>query len=763
MKNQLATAISLIALSSSLVADNTNVNAGEDVTATGTPIKYTNGVVLPSYRNTLQSSVALTGAGNSDALRELKGTAKNETLSLNADTKTEHLGVTLDGTSYEMRVAGYRSDNRFDLSHYFIVGVDDDRDWGYVTVLASGEFLVTLNVDGSIKTLLNTSASALSASTPIGLPFERTTLPGPLAKLAARRHAQIVGLSARGVVNHQVLYQSGRMLFVAGGDLGQMAENLGVDKYFESVSDLFVGGAGSDIRQLRDETFNGVRTVYAQQYLNGVPVEGNEIQVEVRVADDSVLSVTGVVFSADDAADFDPTITAKQAQNSVLKALPRGASVDAARWSGEPKLVWISGKDGLRLHWVGDVRGPGIGFQRFTVDAQTGSVSLQSNVLDATRVGTCDAQGDEFVGECTGMNGAYPWVKYEDSDNDMQCNSGNPSVTAAMCSEERFVDPYTTIDAMEPFWEAELGNNCCDLSGGFINAVVRGSIDDRTNPHYAGNSQKTIYFPTDSGARSKDVAAHESMHALMDVRSNAVFSQANTDSVAGAINEGYADANAAIYKGSWTLYNDWSESGNVNLGSPKRFSDHSTNNAVHTNGRIVSNILYRIATGSGGTNAKAKTILLKSLNKLNKGRDGNAFSWSYEDLRLSMIEGVSGNQSLITLINSAFDAMAQAGSGGGGGCALATPSPVTAQIVQQCGQLFGTIWRITWQDSCVSKTTYYDFEYTGPGSSNLIDVFPPGLTKDVEVFNSSGNIRVRACGDFYCSPYATSPFLNDQC
>jgi len=204
--------------------------------------------------------------------------------------------------------------------------------------------------------------------------------------------------------------------------------------------------------------------------------------------------------------------------------------------------------------------------------------------------------------------------------------------------------------------------------------LLSGTLEPRGPEYHPGT--ENIYLPSASAAESAFLVAHESMHPLIELRNASLDSDYSFDSVARAINEGYADVNGALFTADsdWVVNDDWigPGSGARDLSESRTIADHVATGSAHENGRIVGHAYYRLATISGGSAALAKEILVKSIEELHKDNDGDGSDWSYEDVKLAMISAAGGNQSKENVIEQAWSSIINPGS--------ANPHPLSTQF-----------------------------------------------------------------------------------
>lgn len=204
------------------------------------------------------------------------------------------------------------------------------------------------------------------------------------------------------------------------------------------------------------------------------------------------------------------------------------------------------------------------------------------------------------------------------------------------------------------------------------------------------------------------------------------------------------------------------------MSDSKKFADfdESPSSDEEENGLIVGHIVYKLATDTGGSLASAKKILLQSIDQLNNSRDGNSSQWSFEDLRLAMIEGVKTNSVLVGLIEDVFDDMREpAVTGSGSGCSLQPPIGITAVETLTCNGLGGTNWRVSWTEVCPAQSDYFEIwvNFTNPPAGMDFAIEDSSSPGGIAVYNGSGNVRMRACNQFYCSGFSGGPFVSDNC
>ncbi len=583
-----------------------------------------------------------------------------------------------------------------------------------------------------------------------------------------RRHVQMTEKISRGIQRDRQLSETGETSYVLGGNLGTLRSENDLQRYVQEMDNLLGSSAEAEIVSDVVEDANGRKKYFAYQYIDGARGD-TRIQITTDEATGNVLSMRGAVSGHKRFQNLkvdSESVASDLAMREALNQYPSDDPNDPITVTSVEKR-WQYGKGNQPLmYWLLELRNKSNTRSLVArVDAKTGKTRVSVPLFGSSmRIGTCEGNNSQGARDCTGFSGDFPWVVYDDNDRDRQCNT-----TPAECNLPKYNDPQAALQGLEVFWESVLGNRCCDLSGSTLNIVVNsGAVSDMmgTLPNAAYDiTSDAILLSNDTIGLSVDILAHEAGHGLLDHRNAEVTQDAifNNDQFARAIHEGYADTNAALYRAEsvastagqvWIIGDDHPASPASRDLTQSRFtSDYSIFSSAQENGRIIGHVFYLVS--QFGNTAQTKTIMLESIEHLSKSNDGDANSWSFEDVRIAMLDAAMGNQTLIDLVELAWggvddDGSAGTGSGGGsgGGCGLSTPINLSSTFIGVCSPFPYTQYFLLWDDVCPSATDFYQVwnffvggignTYVGSTTNNFTPYYINGGT---------ANVHVRACNN----------------
>lgn len=298
----------------------------------------------------------------------------------------------------------------------------------------------------------------------------------------------------------------------------------------------------------------GQRVQY-RQVLNGVPILGREVSVNLSTAGEvlAVENTTDVLPKVDTAPSISALAVAAMAQGSIVKAPELAVDPDAAA----PRLVWriVSTTAPDRVI-------------RLTVDAHTGEVIARQNLVQFYNTGTGKVYPESPVSTPNLTSVSLPWLSgstltgayakiYKGAPPGTQ-DVLEPSLTfnyAAGNTKLAEVEAYWGITAIHDYFKGNLGFTGRDTPAmpayvhidGLDNAYFSPYIGTAGGMEFGYNSVGIEY------ALDTDVLYHEYTHSVVDVVAAAFAASYDDYHEQGGINEGTADYFACTRNGNAVL------------------------------------------------------------------------------------------------------------------------------------------------------------------------------------------------------------------
>ncbi len=297
-----------------------------------------------------------------------------------------------------------------------------------------------------------------------------------------------------------------------------------------------------------DSTYGGEGSSYYHftQTLNGVPVEGAELVVQIN-KDLKLQSISGKYDTAVD-IDTSATLSADQTLKDFL-VLRTDGNPDTTKIYEKPELVVFTDRDqNAHLTYRSKVRyvhiDGGNAFHEFYLDANNGTL----------------------VKEYTQMHSAlnvsvYEGVQCEQFPGELRRDDANPI-------GDKVVDKaYDFLADSYNFYKLMFNRDSYDLNGGSIKMTVNAQFYDQQsrkcngmNAFYTGQDGTLLFGAGDSSvnqfASAPDIVAHELTHAVTDKESKLKY-----EDETGALNEALSDMFGVTVQA-------WAESGGSASGNP---------------------------------------------------------------------------------------------------------------------------------------------------------------------------------------------------
>ena len=540
----------------------------------------------------------------------------------------------------------------------------------------------------------------------------------------------------------------------SGNDINQVLGMFGNDS-FKAAKEVSLG--------------NGVTKVRFQQYYKGIPVYGQTIAA-TKTEMGMLTNVKGMMYDfGSKALNIRPTISAKEAMQSMLANDRKVAGMTKAAKKGiynkeNDLFVFVfEGKTYLthRVSYVvPSMKGGTPNRPVFFVDAHTGNVIYTyDNLQTASATGPGGNQktgqynyGTDFAALDVAFSGNTSTMNNANVKT-VNLNGGTSGSTAYSFSGTN--NTYQTINgAFSPLNDAHFfGGVIFNMYNDWYNTApltfqLTMRVHYSTNYENAfwdgsamtfGDGQNTFYPLV-----SLDVSAHEVAHGFTDQNSDLVYSAQS-----GGMNEAYSDmaGEAAEYYMNGT--NDWKVGGDIFKGtgglrymdnppqdgkSIGHADDYTSGMNVHYSSGVYNKAFYLLATTSGWNTRTAFDIMTLA----------NQTYWtanSTYDQGACGVESASDDLGYNTAdVTAAFAAVGVACGGGGGGGGGGSADFVLTDGVAETGLNASTGGEVNFTIDLPSNVT--EVEFVMSGGSGDADLY----TRDAAAPTTSS---------YDCRPYAS--------
>ena len=281
----------------------------------------------------------------------------------------------------------------------------------------------------------------------------------------------------------------------------------------------------------REPTLAGGMATRYQQTVDGVPVVGGEVSVQVD-ADGNILSSLADLSSAAPVADTTPTVRPLDARRAAVTATARAMGADPSTlaasapepWIYDPTVIGPASAFPPRLTWRTEVTSTSAPVRQLVlVDAEDGTIALSfSELALGLERKVCDAANTRQSQACVA-----PYARVE----------GQPPLNAdtnpATANEVDLVYDYS--GATYAFYAARFGRDGIADDGAPVVSKVRfcGTSSCPYNNAFWNGRQLTF---GQGYARADDVVAHELTHGVTEHTANLFYWYQS-----GAINESMSD------------------------------------------------------------------------------------------------------------------------------------------------------------------------------------------------------------------------------
>jgi|GEM_PF-440540 hypothetical protein len=351
---------------------------------------------------------------------------------------------------------------------------------------------------------------------------------------------------------------------------------------------------------------------------------------------------------------------------------------------------------------------------------------------------------------------------------------------SGLCQDPQAKHPWEVINNMEDWLSENTDGICCSEVGGLSDSIdVKINTPDPAGPSFDKSSgtisiphpaslDPSIYNPVQA-QKIDDVVVHEATHGVIHgVNSELSSAISGGDPWATALNEGFADAMAVLYSetfsppGNTKIAEELFKNSNDvrDISDSKSFDDFIDSSApgiAQSNGKIFSNMIYRLRQNGLSISQAAKVIVWiadtvsPDDGLIHDKLDEKDIKDAIDDI--SVLDQAIG--AILDIVWGQMNGYEDPPAGGGGSGTPFSPSFVTG-VFNGCYNNSVSLYSNSWGAS--SGASYYQVYYSPTGGGytySFSSSFPAaGTANTINAF-----VKVKACNSNGCSPLSNSTFF----